>query len=318
MKKLILIILLAFLSALITATRGNIDGKIHEGENYIEYTWRLEPGALRQGYPNVYWLPPEVPGVKVAFGASGIGADMRLVTKHKDALRESLNGFRLISVRDHFTREMVRAIGPDPAIPVHTIPDPTILEDFPETGVAEILRKHGVDGNRPVLGIMVHGKHALCGAVADHFRRRGFAVVALSMYNPCADVNLGCVLGPYEWAEAIGRLTFCLTDRFHGTVFCLKNNTPFVSVDPRPPGEPIANKILSLLQDWRMEECYENVYSPGYRSEQLIESCDAVLAGWDSTRRTHVAETAARLRKEGRAFVTEMARTIREGAGNAV
>ncbi|NIM18343.1 MAG: hypothetical protein GTO45_40705 [Candidatus Aminicenantes bacterium] len=45
MKKLILIILLVFLNASITAARGNIDSKIHEGENYIEYAWRLAPGV---------------------------------------------------------------------------------------------------------------------------------------------------------------------------------------------------------------------------------------------------------------------------------
>jgi hypothetical protein len=45
MKKLILIILVVFLNASLTATKGNIDYNIQEGENYIEHAWRLEPGA---------------------------------------------------------------------------------------------------------------------------------------------------------------------------------------------------------------------------------------------------------------------------------
>jgi len=276
-------------------------------------TWRLNNGPFHPSFPNVYWLPPEVSGLKIAFGPHAFPSDKALFDRFREDLRRSLNQFSLIGVRGEFSFKMVRDLGLKSSIPVFKVPDPTLLvEDLP-TGVENALLDRGVDVAKPIFGLLVHGKARLCQEISQRFREMGFQVIALGIYNAHADVNLGHVLDPFQWADVFRFLDFCLTDRFHGTAFCVKYNVPFVSIDPRPIKDRTQNKIADFLDDiGLLEECYENVYAPAFDIGGLVNRCVENLTSW-KVRIADRVEGGLREQQEGALCALEKVREIVRG-----
>lgn len=60
-------------------------------------------------------------------------------------------------------------------------------------------------------------------------------------------------LSPLDWVERMSSLKFVITDSFHGTVFCLLTNTPFVTILWQGSGEFRNDRIISLLEDFGLE-----------------------------------------------------------------
>ena len=101
------------------------------------------------------------------------------------------------------------------------------------------------------------------------------------MFNPYADINIGHQVDPEEWAAFYKQLTFCITDRFHASVFCLRDDVPFVAIEPYQPKSLLNSKIYSLLKDFGIEKiCYQNTYLPEFDLDRFISTCDQVESNW--------------------------------------
>ena len=138
----------------------------------------------------------------------------------------------------------------------------------------------GIDLDKPILGILIYGKDDFSNKIRDYFKSKGYQIVALSMYNPYADLNLGHILDPFEWAEVFKYLTFCISDRFHGTIFCLKNKTPFVSIEPIATLQK-ESKLYSLLNDFDMLQCYENIDEGTFDMDLFLDKCVELENSWN-------------------------------------
>jgi hypothetical protein len=231
-------------------------------------------------FPSIYWLSEKIPSVKIAYAASGHRSKAPLIKKNLPAIQRILSSYALIGVRDQITWEMVIESKADQYVPVFRVPDPTFLYENQPTGVRDILVSHGVDLNRPILGILFYGKSEFSSDLCNYYRSKGFQTVALSMYNPYADVNLGHLLSPFEWADAFKYLSFCVTDRFHDTIFCLRNNIPFLSIEPYAPETNKNSKILSLLNDFCLTECYMDVLQDDFRMGEFLGRAEDLRAAW--------------------------------------
>ena len=233
-------------------------------------------------FPNIYWLSEKIPSVKIAYAASGHRTQFTLLRKNSADIQRILSSYALIGVRDRITWEMMQECKVDLVAPVYRVPDPAFVYEGRKTRVKEVLAKHGVDLKRPILCVLFYGKPEFSAELCRHYRSLGYQTVALSMFNPFADVNLGHLLTPFEWADTFKYLTFCVTDRFHGSIFCLRNNIPFISIEPYAPRTLANSKIYSLLSDFDLQACYSDVLQPDFNLGEFLGHASDLQSAWQS------------------------------------
>jgi hypothetical protein len=243
--------------------------------------WCLINGTERPKFPNIYWLPEKMAIPKIAYGVSSYNSNPILIKKSSAKISAYLNNFDVIGARDSFTYNLVKEHRSRSDGVVELIPDPTFTYEIKNTGVVEKLIHFGVDLNRPILGLLLFGDLKLSNRIVSHYKARGYQVLALSMYNSSADINLGHLLTPFEWAEAFRYLSFCITDRFHGTIFCLKNHIPFVSLENDRSLPRDQSKIFDLLTSFGLETCYQNPGDENFDVERFLSHAGEIEIEWD-------------------------------------
>jgi polysaccharide pyruvyl transferase WcaK-like protein len=215
--------------------------------------WQFNnPGCKNFLFPNIYWIPASISAKKIAFSiSSGASTIDKYPQEFHSMMREIINDFELIGFRDKITKELVEKIGLKDRSILMESPDPTFLFDIKKTSVKDKLHDIGLDLHKPVIGILGI-PDSLASSIYSFYRAKGLQVVSIG-YSRYADVSLSC-LSPFEWAEVFRFLSLCVTDRFHATVFSLKNKTPVVAIDIMKSrytdsGE---SKTQSLLRDFEI------------------------------------------------------------------
>ena len=240
--------------------------------------WKI---SKMRPFPNLYWPDPKLDCKKIAFAASADKTNSNKLTKEKNWMKTSLEGFDLIGVRDEHTFDLVKSIGIKNINKLIKVPDPTFMYQIKNTDVKKRLIESGIDLKKPILGILLYDKK-LSAEVRRHYRTKGYQIVALSIFNRYADVNLIDKLNPFEWAEVFKYLTFCITDSLHGTIFCLKNETPFISVSHSKIYLRLENKIYSLLRDFSPLDHHINIRKTNYDFDIFFEKAEQVQKNWDA------------------------------------
>lgn len=237
--------------------------------------WKIS--CLRP-FPNIYWLSPKLDCKKIAFAVSANTLNYhKLTTKEKNWIKDSLESFHFIGVRDRHTFDFVKSLGIKNVDKLIEVPDPTFVYQIKNTHVKEYLIKSGIDLEKPVLGILLSDEK-LGTEFIRHYRIKGYQVIALSSFNRHADVNLIGKLDPFEWAEVFKYFTFCVTDRFHGTIFCLKNKRPFISIDHSKRYLTLESKIYSLLRDFSLLDNYINT---NHDSGGFLDKAEQSQKNWN-------------------------------------
>jgi hypothetical protein len=186
-----------------------------------------------------------------------------------------LNAFSLIGARDDFTVNFIQQAGIDGDIPVIKIPDITFFDVPRDTAIKDRLIAQGVDFSRPRLGMLIFENSKLSQPIIQHYRKRGYQIIASSSYNPDADVNLGHVFDPFEWADSFRYFDLVFTEFYHGAIYSLLHNTPFIAF-PRPPYVDEQCKTLDILRIFDLERNYARVNAPDFSMGALFEQADQV------------------------------------------
>jgi hypothetical protein len=166
----------------------------------------------------------------MSYAASCYGMDfLKCPDIERDGIRNALNKFSFVGVRDGATEDFVRWSGSG-SIPVHTC-DPTVfldVNDLPIDGVGlhRKLKDHGFDFTKPTIGMM--GTKQMLKMIRRMYGKK-YQVVALYEYVAGADVNL-YDLEPYEWAYVFRYFKMTFTTYFHGTLLSLRNGTPVICI----------------------------------------------------------------------------------------
>lgn len=184
-------------------------------------------------FPNAYFLDKSVHAFKMSYAACSGRMDISMYTEdQKRFLADRWNDFSYIGVRDETTENLIHSI--DKNISVYHNCDPTITLDFlkypslfDKTKCKDILKKHGIDTDKPIIGLM--GGNALGKLIRELFGNK-YQIVALYYPNRHADVYIPD-LTPFEWACMFSCFFITFTRFFHGTIFSLKNGVPTISVD---------------------------------------------------------------------------------------
>lgn len=169
-------------------------------------------------------------GEKISYAADSTIAEIN--PKHINRLKNALNEFKFISVRNEHSHKFVETLtGKDVPIVV----DPTLLCDF----------ENFIDLNNSdlfkdekyilvyVLGKDIDGtnKKAIQRIKEIYGNLKVYSVVIPTMkFNICnyAD-RVFYDIGPIEWISMFKNATFVYTDSYHGTLFSIKYRKPFLA-----------------------------------------------------------------------------------------
>lgn len=215
----------------------------------------FRPFNYRDDTVPIYWLPPELACRRVMCGSSAKGLTTNNVNAHqKRLLRRCVSGLSLIGVRDAATRELFRELGCVDQSKLLEVPDPTFSLNIDHERVAAFVQARRLDFSRPTVLLGLPFGYPFGAQIERYYRERGYRIFALN-YSPHADVYLPD-LSPFEWAGIYRYFHVVVTDRFHGTLFSIRNGTPVVSIVCRkdlvtPTGE---SKYSSLWRLFGMED----------------------------------------------------------------
>ena len=140
--------------------------------------------------------------------------------------------------------------------------DPTFARPFRERAqlhqkdraLKESLSQMGVDFSRPRCLIIAKAGGAACAAV-EYLERRGWQTVAVTERNDRCSLSLyDRAFHPLEWARLFGLFDACVTERMHGAIFSLLNNTPIVPIEMTNVAGNGLTKMQSLLRRFDLED----------------------------------------------------------------
>ena len=247
----------------------------------VKVIWDITYDKKFPKFPNTYWPSEKIKAVKIAYGISGYRTDLELLRSIKDKVRHKLADYRMIGVRDDITQVMMAETGVDKVVPVERITDPAFLCRSVEVDLRALFSRSGISREKPILGMLFYGKPALSRAIADHYHQKGYQILNFNMFNPYADINIGHLVNADEWAALFSSLTFCITDRFHGSVYCIRESVPFVAIEPVKPKTLLNSKIFSLLKDFDLtNQCYFDTYETGFSIAEFLSLCDDLENNW--------------------------------------
>ncbi len=211
--------------------------------------WKI---GKERGFPNIYWLQGIAGPCKIAYAVSSRVDPSTLDDKKLVQIRELIDSFSYIGVRDTPTQELVESLAL-PHSKVHMNCDPTFLMDFhlsKEVCRAFIRKKFGVSGRRKIIALMVEQRD-LGNRIVELY---GHSFDFISLYHYYPGTRGFFVPDPFEWMEAIAGCDGLVSTFFHGTVFAIKNNTPFLAIEGREITSPHFSKQFDLLKRNGLEE----------------------------------------------------------------
>ncbi|MBL0744025.1 polysaccharide pyruvyl transferase family protein [Chryseolinea lacunae] len=245
--------------------------------------WKIDYKKFSRPFPNIYWLPQPINVIRIASAATANTLNLSALKEgDRSKAVELLRDFRLIGVRDRFTYDFVKTNVPD--APLSLMPDPTFALTMEESIYATAKQKleaAGVDLKKPILGLSLSSNikelKELSAKVFSTFDAMGYQVVSIGQYNEYCHVNLTAQLDPLEWAHVYRFFQFCITDRFHSTIFSIRNHVNFVSVDfSNRYKEDVTGKIYDLLGRIAMLNHHLNLKN--FSIDEAMTRIQAVLA----------------------------------------
>ncbi len=245
--------------------------------------WQILNHPAVPPFPNIYWLPRQIHCKKVALAVSANRTKIaQLSEKQKQIILQALEQYTLIGVRDDITYELVSECLKDMSGRVFRIPDPTFGMDIPLTRAGRKLKKAGINFSKPLLGFNLPD-NPIIRRILSHYRKKGFQLLQLGGFSDLVMMKgvFGVPLTPFEWADVYKYLSFCITDRFHGTVFSLKNKCPVMTIDFDERYKGLSSKTYSVLKEFGLENRHIGVYESSVDFETIINKALLCESSYD-------------------------------------
>jgi polysaccharide pyruvyl transferase WcaK-like protein len=236
--------------------------------------WKLSDNPLLPTFPNIYWLSNKISAKKASYAASAYQCNPELFKKYSNSIKKILNSYDLITVRDEFTRKLISSLGIDKE--VHKIPDPAFYYKIKKTNSAKVLKKLNIDPNKPIFALITGINDPKIRKIVSYFRSKNYQIIGLSIYSDLVDYNLGDELTPDQWAEIFKYVNFCLTDRFHGAIFCIKSKTPFIAIETEGVSRE-GSKKYQLIKDFDIKKSYLDTFANKYKFSQFRQQFDWIM-----------------------------------------
>ena len=197
--------------------------------------WKIQQKKFARKFPNIYWLPPQLNAVRIGSAVSANSSDEKLMQSEvtRAAVSKIIQGFKAIGARDVFTRNYIESFHPE--VPVYDVPDPTFGTTITTAGIKEKLVSLGVDFSRKRFLLNMTTNHPefykASQQISVYAKQQNIQLVGVGQFNVFCELNLTKALNPVEWASCYPFFDFCITDRFHSTIFSIKGIIPFLVLE---------------------------------------------------------------------------------------
>lgn len=212
----------------------------------------LEKAYGDNGKIGLNWMPFETK--KIFFAASASPANFT----PKEDLKKTVKTAKFIGLRDDLTISFfINQLGIDKQQIVKQ-PDPSFFLDVKNFKLSAYNINKFNKNERYVLYNFA-SNFPLRKTMADELRNIGYKVVTTA-YNPYADLCL-TTIDAYEWAGVFRHVDLVVTERFHDSVFALRNERPVIAIDWDTNRFTHAgdSKTLCILQDYEHEHLHFNL-----------------------------------------------------------
>ena len=184
----------------------------------------------RDGKIGLMWLK-DVNTRKLLFAASAAPANYDISDSRKKELLKSFSTYELLGVRDRVTRRLLaEKMGLGEKVYMQYDPTYLIPEDcfhLPQRVIGK-LEKERRGRKIALVNFSVTGC-PFKKEMTEFLKNEGYYTIS-TLYNDHADMNL-MSLSPFEWGALFKYVDVTVTERFHDSVFTLRNGKPVVAVD---------------------------------------------------------------------------------------
>ncbi|OCZ49440.1 polysaccharide pyruvyl transferase family protein [Dehalobacter sp. TeCB1] len=226
--------------------------------------WANKPG---KPYPNIYFIPPQLKGLKISVSSSANRGDISKLTEfQRQELTASLMNYDFISVRDENTRCFVSNFTNKK---VNLLFDPTLLYDFPFRDFSNKKIINAKKNQKKIICLMISDKK-IANEIIEKYAKE-YLIVSIYVFH-----TKTCLLvpSPLEFAAIFRNFDLVITNFFHGTVFSIKNDTPFISIDKEEIYKTYESKIADLLRRLNLKDQYLTMWDNN--GEEIFKLHDKV------------------------------------------
>lgn len=232
-----------------TINETNISRKFHEQFDYFivgsDQVWN--PHFINNS--NIYFLTFSPRNKRIAYSASfGIN---ELSNKCIESYKESLSQFEYISVREDAGASIVRDLTDKN---VEVLIDPTLMLDKKEW--LEIARKSKHKPQKPYILTYFLGQisNEVANFIKNLSKEHNLEIAILEDGNGDIKDKIRYTTDPGEFIDYINSAELIFTDSFHGTVFSILFEKPFVTFDRKSKGASMGSRIDTLLGKFELED----------------------------------------------------------------
>lgn len=213
---------------------------------------------------SAYWLK-DIKAQKILIAASAKNVDYKLLDNfQKQEMTIAVNQFSALGVRDIPTYQLMESFNCKEKL--EYVPDPTFTYNIDYNYAELYWKRKGILPPKKSILIHPYKNEVWLDKIVEELKKEGFFIASM---RPKKWANLVMNdLGPLEQTGIYHYFTCVITHRFHDSVFCLKNRTPFLlyvsnSKYKNADGE---SKQTSILKDFGL---YPNCFL-GYADENII------------------------------------------------
>ncbi len=184
----------------------------------------------RNNHIGLMWLN-NINTQKVFFAASAAPANFVIPDKYKYDLAQSFEKSIHLGVRDKVTKNMLIEQLGIPENKIQLQPDPTYLipNSLLKLSVIYKYKLEKIKKKQKIALVNFTGECPYKKSISKVVKEQGYYVIS-THFNPDADWNI-MTLSPFEWGALFKYIDISITDRFHDSVFTLRNNTPVFAID---------------------------------------------------------------------------------------
>jgi hypothetical protein len=168
-----------------------------------------------------------------------------LSSKMIQLIKPELEKFNCISVRENSGVDIVKGLGLDAKLAI----DPTLL--LKKSDYDKLLDCTLSANNYDLFIYILHSNQVLAPRIESYIFRKYFEGNSDKKYN-------GEILSVEEWISSIKSSKFVLTNSFHGAVFSVIYQKPFIVIPVE--GSQMNDRIFTLLSNLGLEERIVDVY----------------------------------------------------------
>ncbi|SDJ86017.1 polysaccharide pyruvyl transferase family protein [Natronincola ferrireducens] len=218
--------------------------------------------------PNIYYIPHEIIARKISIAPSANRGDLNTLTdKEKSYIKHSLSGYDYITVRDKNTYEFVTDLTDKK---VSLIYDPTLGCEFEPVPHQKIRR------DKKVIALMFGKVNPdVAQRIVERYGKK-YKIVSIHSYIPKTEWLY--IKDPLEFVSLYNEIDLMITSSYHGTIFSIKSDTSFISIDNESIYKQYSSKISDLLNRLKLEEHYQPILDNSeVEYEMLFKKIDKLL-----------------------------------------